>query len=103
MEYRFPDEIDAHLCDAALDGASVVLTLGDEQVPGRFDFADDFGLVSFVPQGAWQPRPNSEVQASYAHEGRLWAFITRVVDQVGRSRWHLRRPHHIVESDLDLS
>lgn len=106
MEYRFPNEIDAHLSDAALDGTEVVLTLGSEQIPGRFDMSDGFGLVTFLPQGAWQPRPNSEVQASYSHGGRIWAFITRVVDQAGRSRWHLRRPRHITESnesDPDLS
>lgn len=98
MEYRFPHEIDAHLSEAVLDGAVVTLTQGGEAVAGRFHFSDGFGLVTFVPQGAWQPRPNSEVRASYVHEGRVWAFLTRVASAVHQRRWHLQRPHQITEA-----
>ncbi len=92
---QWPSEIDAHLSDAALDGAAVVLHHNDDEICGRFDLADGFGLVTFLNHTAWSPRPGTEVRVSYHYDGRMWQFVTQVVSRCQRGRWHLRRPRMV--------
>ncbi len=96
-ELYVPDQVDAHLLSAAMDGTPIALSAGGVELPGQLDLADDFGQISFVPRLGFrgQPdgiQPGAPVQVSYRYAGRRWWFQARLFSRARASRWQLLRP-----------
>lgn len=96
-ELSYPGRIDAHLLNAAMDGAPIQITVGETEVSGRLDLADGFGQIAFLPSSP-QTRDlaaGTPVEVRYSYKGRAWWFCARLFKQPRRNRWALLRPMRV--------
>ena len=96
-ELSYPGPIDAHLLNAAMDGASIRVIVGDTEVDGRLDLADGFGQIAFLPSSpqARDLEAGTPVEVRYAYKGRVWWFCARLFKRTRRNRWALLRPMRV--------
>lgn len=91
-----PDLIDAHLLEAAMEGASGVLNIDGHAVIGRIDMADGFGEIAFlVEPGAPRVLRDAVLEADYWLEGVRYRFSTRLCTYLTPSRLRLHRPRRV--------
>ena len=96
-ELSFPGRIDAHLLNAALDGATIRVVVGNTEVDGRLDLADGFGQIAFLPNTPQHAEleAGTPVEVKYSYEGRIWWFCARLFNRPRRNRWALLRPMRV--------
>ena len=96
-ELSFPGRIDAHLLNAAMDGAQIHLMVGETRVGGRLDLADGFGQITFLPDSPHTDalEAGTPVEVRYSYKGRVWWFCARLFNRPRRNRWALLRPMQI--------
>ena len=96
-ELSYPGRIDAHLLNAAMDGASIRVIIGETEVDGRLDLADGFGQIAFLPNSpqARDLEAGTPVEVRYAYKGRVWWFCARLFKRTRRNRWALLRPMRV--------
>jgi hypothetical protein len=96
-ELSYPGRIDAHLLNAAMDGAHIQVTIGGAEVNGRLDLADGFGQISFLPNNpsAQDLAAGTPVEVRYSYKGRAWWFCARLFKRPRRNRWALLRPMRV--------
>ena len=96
-ELSYPGRIDAHLLNAAMDGASIHLKVGSASLGGRLDLADDFGQIAFLPNSAQAQsiEAGTPVEVSYSYKGKVWWFCARLFNRPSRNRWALLRPMRV--------
>lgn len=90
------DLIDAHLLEAAMERASVVLYVDGRTVLGRFDMADGFGEIAFhvdaeAPRITWK----ASLEVGYWLDGVRYRFSTHLITDLRFSRLRLRRPRRV--------
>ena len=96
-ELSYPNRIDAHLLNAAMDGAEISLTINGSQLDGRLDLADGFGQIAFLPNTPLrkQLEAGTPVEVRYSYKGRVWWFCARLFNRPHRNRWALLRPMRV--------
>ncbi|MFT5684241.1 MAG: hypothetical protein ACI8RZ_005182 [Myxococcota bacterium] len=96
-ELSYPGRIDAHLLNAAMDGATIQLTVGGTKVTGKLDLADGFGQIAFLPGSphARSLEAGTPVEVRYDYKGRVWWFCARLFNRPSRNRWALLRPMRV--------
>ena len=96
-QLSYPGRIDAHLLNAAMDGASIRVTVQNTEVAGRLDLADGFGQIAFLPNTPHNPdlEAGTPVEVRYAYKGRVWWFCARLFNRPRRNRWALLRPMRV--------
>ncbi len=103
----FPEAIDAHLTEAALEGAVVRLRHAGGSFGGRFGVHPSLGPLVFVlsrDQLARVPSlvPGDPVRAEYEIEGEDYRFDTLVLRIDGPNRLTLARPARIERPEARL-
>lgn len=96
-ELSYPGRIDAHLLNAAMDGAPIHLKVGSTSLDGRLDLADAFGQIAFLPNSpqAQGLEAGTPVEVRYSYKGRVWWFCARLFNRPSRNRWALLRPMRV--------
>ncbi len=96
-ELSYPGRIDAHLLNAAMDGAPIHLKVGSTSLGGRLDLADDFGQIAFLPNSSQLQsiEAGTPVEVRYSYKGKVWWFCARLFNRPSRNRWALLRPMRV--------
>lgn len=103
---RLPQEIDAHLMVAALEGVCVELHGGSLVCRGAFDLADGFGEVGYAVDvgrtgiGRW--RTGQALEAIYELGDRSFRFGTRLIGRTSEARLRLVRPLNLGSQERRL-
>lgn len=96
-QLQFPGPIDAHLLNAAMDGAQISLLVNNTRLDGKLDLADGFGQIAFLPNTPLSEslEAGTSVEVKYTYKGRVWWFCARLFDRSRRNRWALLRPMRV--------
>jgi hypothetical protein len=87
-ELSYPGRIDAHLLDAAMDGAPIQITIGTTEVSGQIAFLPSTPPARVLEAG-------TPVEVRYTYKGRVWWFCARLFNRPSRNRWALLRPMRV--------